>query len=336
MGALDAAEHQRVSQALQDDAHLRKRLQTLIALPDSLGSEPPTYQPSGDLVNRVMAQVETSYPKAEDDGLSASANFNPSQTTSWDSFRMSTAAWFRSKSDGPDWLNAIFLGGCAMLAASLIGPAMVGWRESARMHQCASGLAELGLQLREYAFHNRERSLPSLDRAGPLSFAGVYAIRLHDAQYLENPRKLWCPGESKSRALTAAMATERLPTSEQFVALPPDRQHFWKHAAGGSYAYNIGMVIESEYASPKLDDQVNLAVLGDSPREVGGEWHFGVHRDGCNVLFAEGNVEWMQLEGESMLIDHPYFNRDDQVELGLDEEDCVLAPSFVTPFSEAR
>jgi hypothetical protein len=132
-----------------------------------------------------------------------------------------------SQSNRVAWLDSLFALAAGIVVLSFLLPGILRWRESARQHECAENLRHLGTALIAFAQFQPTHRLPAIEPQGPLSFAGVYAIRLQDKELLDTKRWLQCPGEASSHWLA------NIPTSQQFLQAPESKRYVWRMLAGG-------------------------------------------------------------------------------------------------------
>jgi hypothetical protein len=329
LGALDGDEQQQVIRALQQDRYLRLRLKSLSTLADSLAGDQEKFEPPQSMVQKVMASVDSDRGEDSTEALAEGCELTASDKRG---VAISPAG------DGPTaggirLLDLAFLSGAAVLLAAIVGPAILRSRESSRIQRCAAGLAQLGQSIHDFAFRQRDQRIPEIPIVGPMAFAGVYAIRLNDAELLPDRSVLWCPSQQSQRKVSMAFSDRELPSAESFERLPAVEREAWQHVAGGSYAYNLGTVLNHQYSMPTLDDQTNLALLGDAPLpDEEGKPSFNTHQgESCNVLYEDGRVELLRLMETIDLPDHPYLNQRQEMEAGLAPNDSALGASFLSP-----
>ena len=237
-----------------------------------------------------------------------------------------------SQSTRVAWLDSLVALVAGIIVLSFLLPGILRWRESARQHECAENLRHLGSALISFAQFQPTHRLPAIEPQGPLSFAGVYAIRLQDKELLDTKRWLQCPGEPSSPWLA------NIPTSQQYLQAPESKRYVWRMLAGGDYSYHMGSIVEDKYQAPSLESSARVAWIGDRwPAELHTEPNdedFELHGNrGLNVLYNDGSVQWLKLPKLQKLasIDHPYLNHHLKVAPGIGEADACLGPSHLLP-----
>ena len=250
------------------------------------------------------------------------------------------------------WFDSLATLATGIIFLSILLPGVWRWRELARQHECADNLRKLGSSLITFAHFQPSHRLPAIETDGPLSFAGVYAIRLRDSQLLDSQQWLQCPTDS------VANWDMRIPTSRQFIDANESQREMWRFIVGGDYAYNMGAWVDGKYQAPALESPARVAWIGDrwpikfeksnvgnidlgnrnsantECAEIATDRDFEVHGfRSVNVLFSDGSVQALRLPklDELVSIDHPYLNRQLQQAPGVDESDACLGPSYLLP-----
>ncbi|MDZ4849378.1 MAG: hypothetical protein SGI77_08785 [Pirellulaceae bacterium] len=334
LDALDEPEHKEVSAALLKDRFLRIRLTTLQSMAGPLAPDNELIEPPGAMVSRVMSQVddERDFIETSSVGGEHSPNCPDKLCLTASGASGGTRSSFRSV-----WLDT----GISMLAATigvcLAAPAILQTRETARSSQCSSGLMALGQQIHDFAFQNRQACVPEISTDGPLAFAGAYAIHLNDTGHLEDTRVLWCPSERNNRFSMAGMGKLQLPSASKLKKLTEARLRFWQHVSGGSYAYNLGVVVNNQHRMPTIESSSNIAILADAPVQLeGSKMKLTAHRGfASNVLYQDGRIQLLRFDKIYDGYDHPYLNRKGLVQAGLDRDDSALGPSYLRPLDPA-
>lgn len=326
LGALSPREQLEITQRLEHDASLCFRLKSIERQVGPVTEFTVEPMPAGGLVANVMDQIRQEQHADSGDDESFSKALPAVQTK----IRPSD---FSEVSGSVNWLDFLTFSICGMLLISLVSPTIVQYREAARASQCSSRLAELGVQVQDFANRSHRGTLPDIPVSGPFAFAGVYAMRLNDAGLMSGSQVLWCPSISMQKAISTNGGGYTLPSASEFASLPQDKQEYWRHISGGSFAYNLGFIDRDEHRMPLVDDEADIAILADAPLQIDDdEYLFSVHRgDACNVLYDDGRVELIRINSLSDSIDHPFFNRLGKIEAGLDENDSALGSSFVSP-----
>jgi hypothetical protein len=211
-------------------------------------------------------------------------------------------------------------------------------REQSRRQYCAFQLSNLGVAIREYAFHGKNQVAPEIESSGPLGFAGVYAARLHDRGLLCEEMSLWCPsGQCEDFSVGAGKTVASLPTVEQLMRAGPDSLRVWKGWIGGSYAYNLGVISNGRFCMPRYLSRSTFAILGDAPVLISGKFSWSNHGwNQCNILYEDGRVALKVCGPNVEETDHPYLNRNGELNAGVDDNDSALGPSYMGPLDDVN
>jgi hypothetical protein len=336
LGALEDSEHAVVRDALLRDKHLQVRLRALQAMSGPMLGEDEIYEPPGAMVSRLMCDVEAVEEEAprgcrSDDSDDIDSKPDNAVVTS----APHPLQAFAGKST---WIDLGMSLTAAAIGFCLVAPAVLQTRETARASQCASGLMTLGLQIRDFAFKHRYSRVPEVEAEGPLAFAGVYAIRLNDADLLDETQSLWCPSSGDARLSEVGIGERRFPSADELKRLPGSKRRVWQHIVGGSYAYNLGVIINNQHTMPSLEDASDVAILADAPgmpdeRKLVFTAHRGV---ASNVLYRDGRVQLLRMNRRYDGPDHPYLNRNGVIQAGVDVGDSALGASYQPPLGPVR
>ncbi len=345
LGALDDDECSAVREALMKDRHLRIRLASLQSMSVPLHDELDVCDPPKSMVSRVMSDLaldRVGVPDALSMPLVQTSAIEEKNLVPLCSAETMGSAETSGIGNKFAWLDTGMSLTAAAIGFCLLAPSILQTRETARTSQCGSGLITLGQQIEDYAFQDRYARVPEIPTQGRLAFAGIYAIRLNDKGYLGEKQLLWCPSESSERLTPVGMGARRLPSAEELLAISAAKLRVWQHIAGGSYAYNLGVVINNQHQMPTLkvasNVASNVAILGDAPvRSHENELVFTAHRGlASNVLYQDGRVQLIRFDHGYDGSDHPYLNRNGLTEAGIDSDDSALGISYLSPLGPAR
>jgi hypothetical protein len=333
LGALEDQERSLVLEALLRDKHLQVRLNALRAMSGPMLGEDEIYEPPGAMVSRIMCDVQNTGNEAlqigedryEDSKLDCASTIEPSNS-------------FIAFAGKNAWIDTAMSLTAAAIGFCLVAPAILQTRESARTSQCASGLMTLGQQIRDFAFNQRHSRVPEVEVEGPLAFAGVYAIRLNDAELLNEKQVLWCPSSGDARLSVVSVGERKFPSAFELKKLPANKRRVWQHIVGGSYAYNLGVVINNQHTMPSLDDTSDVAILADAPGMASEtKLMFTAHQGvASNVLYRDGRVRLLRLNQRYDGPDHPYLNRNGETQAGVGDGDSALGASYQPPLGPVR
>ncbi len=318
--ALPDAEQWRIECLENSNPELRQRIQDLRDLLAPMNATLQTPEPSGKLTESTMAFINRSIQESNQSVGSVGSTVP----------QMTQPIFECNRSTRLAWIDSLVTLAAGVVILSILIPSVWRSRESARRISCASNLRELGHALSLFAYGNEENRLPGIEKSGPLSFAGVYAFRLKDAGLLDSSNWMWCP------AVGGMDLGEEIPTLYTYLAGTPRQQRSWIYAAAGNYSYNLGNMVDGEYATPCINGRSHFAVLGDSlvPNSQNVESGAVHGANLANVLYEDGRIQTVQLhqKNSAIMLDNPYLNRDMQQAVGRDLNDACLGPSFQNPF----
>ena len=257
LGALEPIEHARVAAALQVNPILRNRLAEIKAALAPLDEvfEEDALPPPG-LVDQTLARIA-------DEPLPAVVGSEKvsSRPLVIERIRPSMGADLDLSKSGFRFWDSLALSASLLLIASLLFPALLNGRSHARRVECSYNLSSLAAMLTQYASVATDGRIPEVPRSGELSFSGVYALRLNEAQLLENARSLWCP----SMVSFSPDCRLSVPTEQQLKSATASELMLFQNWIGGNYAYNLGVVDGRRLKAPRYHGRSQFAWLGDAP-----------------------------------------------------------------------
>jgi hypothetical protein len=227
--------------------------------------------------------------------------------------------------------DSVVMAGILLVASMLFFPAIANSRYAARIAACQNNLRQLGFALASYSDKAGAGYFPAIPSRGPRAFAGFYAPVLFDSGYLGETQLLICPGSPLARADSAF----EFPTTAQVDQATPQQLRWIQRVAGGSYGYNLGVVVDGVHHAAKNLGRASFALMADSPPSTSTSDavinnHLGTGR---NVLYEDGQVRFLPVKMiEQTWPDHPFKNREGLPEAGVDANDAVVGPSAAPPF----
>ena len=329
IGGLSDDENARIESMLERDGSLRQRLRDLRSMLEPLASgfgaegSDPAYEPRAGLVSDTMSRII----EQQSSELQRPVGFGGASNLDWSEAPIGTRL---------AWLDSLVALAAGIIFLSFLLPTIWRWRESARQISCAENLRNLGVALTGFADFSPQHRFPAINTSGPLTFAGVYAIRLQDASLLDSSKWLHCPSNDY---IDFPMP---VPTSSEFLAAAPDQQRIWRYVVGGNYAYNLGNLVDGKYQAPRSDSPVRVALVGDMwPKTLGAIDNVGspivLHGDrGANILYSDGSTQWIRIpdQVQDLAVDHPFLNADLEQGVGRGLNDACLAPSYWLPAAD--
>jgi len=316
LDALEDDERRRVERQIEDDPTLIDELQALRESLEPLAEDSDEREPPAGLAQRACARVaqqrdrEPPRPvghdlRAADSGACAARS------------RISVA-------------DVVVTAGIVLAAVLIFFPAIASSRYASRLTHCQNNLRQLGLALVNYSDKLGGGFFPAVASQGNRAFAGVYGPTLIDTGYLDDPSQLICPAS----ALAARRQVFRVPTLQEIDDAQPPAITILQEGAGGSYAYNLGVIERGNHVAPRNQGRPEFALMADAPSLSAANDRSNHHAgQGQNFLYEDGHYRFVPISvSNSTWLDNPFRNRHGMVEAGLDENDAVVARSCVPPF----
>lgn len=318
MNSLPEDQQQLIDEISKQDESLRIRLEDLRGLLTPLEAALEEFEPRAGLVSETMDFIVNQRELIEERKPLVG---------------LSTPLLESAPSTRLAWLDSLVTLVAGVVLLTILLPSIWYSRESARRIGCSENLRNLSDAFTSFASLDSEGRLPRIEESGPLSFAGVYAIRLKEADLLPSSSWLWCPN-------AADFETEQtVPSMNVYLASSPNRQRMYRYTSGGTYAFSLGNFVDGIYLTPRQNGRSYLAVLGDVYTRGEGvtanrQLHSG---NSCNVLYDDGRIQLVRVDliDESETLDHPYRNRDRKQKAGIGLYDSSLGPSYQSPFVTA-
>jgi prepilin-type processing-associated H-X9-DG protein len=274
------------------------------------------------------------------------------------------------------WADMLVSALAAAAILALAFPVVARYRGEARKMACQNNLRQLGVAIGDYVLGRTDSRLPQVAESGHEAFSGIWELRLTDRGLLTDPSLRWCAdgeipdeecprnceetqllfyGDRENLAKSAAnrsgttfsrVGSHDLINSEHLMdaAFRGDIEllKFIQRIAGGHYAYNLGVIENGKYQTPRYEGRSSFAVLGDMPiagrQSADGvdvttlKWH---HGEGANILYEDGSVRHVRPRSMIDVYDHPYTNHRGSIAAGVNIDDASLGPSWYAPTPEA-
>ncbi len=319
--ALPDAEQWRIESLAFSDPKLRQRIEDLRDLLGPMSDLSHPVEPPVNLTASTMAFIEQA----------CQAN---KQTPNPSAAGMSQPLFESNRFTKLAWIDSFVALAAGIVLLTLLLPSVWYSRDASRRFSCTSNLRELGLAFSVFAQSDAKQRIPKIEVDGPLSFAGVYTMRLQGKGLLPSPKWIWCP------AIECFDPSQAIPTIPVFLAGSPKQQQGWRFTIGGSYFYNLGNIVDGEYETPSYKGQSYFAVLGDSLLQINADEEVAaVHGANiANVLYEDGRIQSIHVSQKNAvsMIDNPYFNREMKQAVGHGLDDSCLGPSFQNPFRPVK
>lgn len=318
MNSLPEDQQQLIDETSKQDEALRNRIEDLRSLLIPLEATIEEFEPRSGLVSETMEFIADQRELIEERKPVAA---------------LSSPLLESAPSTRLAWLDSLVTLVAGIVLLTILLPSIWYSRESARRIGCSDNLRNLSEALTSFASLDSEGRLPRIEQSGPLSFAGVYAIRLKEADLLPSSSWLWCPSSADFET------KQTVPSMDVYLASSPDRQRLYRYTSGGTYAFSLGNFVDGIYLTPRRNGRSYLAVLGDVYTRTEGaptsrQLHAG---NSCNVLYDDGRIQLVRVDliDETESLDHPYRNRDHKQKAGIGPYDSSLGPSYQSPFVTA-
>jgi hypothetical protein len=225
--------------------------------------------------------------------------------------------------------DVVVLAGICLAAAMLFFPAIAQSRYAARITACENNLRELGIALIDYSEKAGRGYFPEIPITGNQAFAGVYGPILRDNGYLPDPKNVICP----SSTLAAQHVRLEMPTLLQIDQASGTALIMIHRLTGGSYAYNLGVVVDGRYRAARNQGRTHFVLMADAPNLQHAGYRSSNHGGrGQNFLFEDGHVRYVVGCWTDASQDHPFENRLGWPEAGIDGNDAVIGPGPAPPF----
>ncbi|MEZ6089534.1 MAG: hypothetical protein R3C05_16195 [Pirellulaceae bacterium] len=320
LGALEPDEERRVERLLQRDPVARQELARIEASLKVFDHDETAFTPPDDLIAKTMDFIDAS--RADRASTPSAMLMEPLRNGELERRPASNRRWRI-----PDALVAVV---SMIVLAGLVFPAMLQQRFEARRSHCQQNLQELGTSLAHFAINDPQRQLPNIDLEGPLAFAGVFMVKLKEAELLDRENSIWCPSQDQPETYVA------IPSISELQSASLSKLTRLQAVSGGHLAYSLGVMDGEEYRSPRYEARSTFAILGDAPIRGlnGAQWaHEG---RGYNLLYEDGRVRFVSNDVPLQLYDHPFVNLENRAEAGLNINDASLGERPPAPFVWVR
>jgi len=348
LGALDDDDMHRISELLKNDPELRKGLEELKKTIDVMeDAYVPTEPPPADLVSRTLELIDEQSSSIASPTSPKNDSLRLAKVRSEENLvelGLSDPVSPMSGSASGRWFDWIGAAAAAVIILCILLPALANGRFEARKAACQDQLRRLGVALTQFVSRTPEQRLPAVAASGPEAFAGVYALRLNESGLIPDGEIRWCPSLALPDDDQSSLVNlGEVGSLENLRQAPVNELQEIQKFAGGHYAYNLGVVIDNQYTSPRFEARASFAVMSDTPLignlgvgDLGhsdrlSEW-IGHSGRGINILFEDGRVTFVPTESIHSLPDHPLLNHQGEVEAGVNIDDASLAPSWRPPF----
>ena len=310
LDALDDAERIDVEQQLEANPELRDELESLALTLEPLAETYEEFEPPARLAERTCSLIA-----ACSSVTPVGKKLNPA-----------TRAEVRGRNR---WsiADVVVMAGICLSGAMLFFPAISQSRYAARLQACQDNLRELGFALVDYSEKAGQGRFPEVPTEGNRAVAGIYAPVLIDAGYLTDETRIICP----SSALAQREESWKMPSLEEIDQSSGRSLVRIQRSIGGSYGYNLGVVVNGHHRAPSNLGRTHFALMSDAPSlQLAGHRSTNHGGRGDNILYEDGHIRYVV--ESSPAGDDPFVNRLGWMEAGLDINDSVVAPSFTPPF----
>jgi hypothetical protein len=331
LGALDASEQKLVEEQLERDPQLREELELLSRSLSPLEADVDGYEPPDGLADETIELVASFGDLDEADEFHKAFESEPTHAPPP---RMAplTQPTLAPPAARRSWItlaDVLVSAGVCAVAAALFFPAIAQSRHQAQLAACQDRLQAIGRALAAFA-DNHQGEYPAPPDDGPLAVAGYYSLPLREDGYLPDDADFLCPGGTLDEAAT------RLPLREELLTASDARLIELQRRLGGSFGYNLGVMIDGERHPVQRQGRNLFAIMSDAPSvRLGGRQSSHHGGDGQNVLFDDGGVRFVR--GFSIGEFDDLFHSDRGfVEAGRHVNDSVIGRSEAAPIIWVR
>lgn len=312
LGALDEVEMAEVRRQLEDNLEWRLELEELQTQLTPLEFAADDVDPPADLAERTCAFVDDCAP------------VTPAGPRFEDGLHGAGAA--RSRASLSD---IVVVAGILLAGGLLFFPVISNSRHLARRNICQNNLRQIGIALLDYSDKAGRGYFPCPPPLGNRAFAGIYGPVLYEGGYLLRSAALVCP----SSPLADRGVPFQIPQLRDVDRARAYELVALQRVAGGSYLYNLGVVVNGRHYPPKNQGRTYFVLAGDSAGVVSRRLRPIAHGSGGqNLLFENGEVRFLAGSAQTTRRDNPFVNSAGVVEAGIGPEDSVIAPSDTPPF----
>ena len=311
LGALEEPESARVQAALADPrqaATLQRDLDLLRQAVAPLSRDRAPEPPPAGLAGRTLAFVHSHAAEAPRPMLSPAADYPV------------TVGGARV------WLDRTIVAAAALAASVLVGPLLLDAITESRARRAERNLQKISTGLQGYA--ESHRVYPTPPDSGPLSRAGLYAPTLvSEHRLVADDGTVLVPGARRGRRKDF-----HVPSLEELKAVvgTPQFDELVK-TMGGDFGYTLGHRDAAGKLVPNLNSRrAHHPIMADAPDpccEKSSNHPGGIH----HILFEDGRVTRVFLDGLHDGGDHLYRNDDGKTAAADDPEDAVIGDSHHQP-----
>lgn len=317
LNALDDSERLQVEEYLQSHpeaqailARVEQALHPLQANRELEDTPPP------DLASRTLAAIDAHY--------AAPLPYAPV-----------LSGYQRQEGGGSWWRRADVLvaGFLIVIVSSLAAIWATRARAQSEVIACQDNMRNYHQRLVEYA-QNHDDRFPQIAQEGPLAFAGANVAILNDAHLFDTGVQLFCDPSQKKVIQPVSQAQLR-----DWHQNNPEKYREAIQQLGGSYAYALGYRDGNQLRGLRMNaGQDLMPILADAPQVssvTGVNPANSPNHDGRgqNVLFVNGQVQFVTNRSPRYPEDDIYLNQMHQVGAGIHSRDTVLGASYASPGS---
>ncbi len=249
-----------------------------------------------------------------------------------------SGVWDRVHRTGWNLVDVVVAAGIFLAASMMFFPAVANSRYLARRAGCQDNLRLMGIALPEFADRGAGE-IPQIPASCPKTgVAGVYAPQLYYAGFMTEQNRFLCPTSD----LAKQPELFKIPTLLQVQQAEGAKLIRLQRTMGGSYFYVLGHFEHGKYRGTRVRGRAYFPIMSDSiVNSLVANTAPAHGANGINVLFEDGHCHFIVLRksgrmarvrGNFDVYAMTVSNRG-LVEPGVDENDAVLAPSWVRPIA---
>lgn len=311
LGALDAEQHEALEKKIEADPQLDEQLLDVKAQLAPLELLSESSGPRPGLARRTIEMVAAQTKLEVEDDQKVVLKSQPEVI---EPLRQNSS-----------WSMKDFLVAAASLAivSSLLFPVISYTKQQSNVFHCSNNLQSIGRALASFSEHNNGRFV-EVPSSGPLSFAGIFAPILKEAEVIEDDNWFTCRAVDREQPFM-------IPSTDQIRRCSTgDQGEYFRKISSGDYGYSFGHIENDKYVSPRNLGRSYVVIAADKPSTVsiGGpsDNHGG---RGQNCLFEDFSVRFVK--GNAIGSDPIYVNAHNVVAPGIGARDSVIGASHLSP-----
>ena len=325
LGALEDSERESVESQLEVNPRLRRELAKVRRTLRPFWVVQPDFVPPPGLAAQTCELVAYQSARAALPSPPLRREPLPVASSPWEP----ASAGATSSGGGTSWSwhDLAVLAGLVLVASMLVFPAIQSSRFNARLVACQDNLRQLGLALTQYS-ERHEGYFPCAPDRGALASAGIYAHTLLSNGFIDDPRRMICPGSPLAEDRQA-----RLPSPQELLATVDGKKlDQLRRLIGGSYGGCLGYMEDGQYRNTRNMRRPFFALMADTPSpHLPGFQSVNHSGRGQNVLLESCRVMFFPTPKPDVRADDIFVNDTGFIAAGMQRDDSVIVSSTLVP-----